>query len=151
MNETRLPKGRARGDLRILIFTTVLCLLPMVIGLVLYDRLPQEIPTHFTFRGEADGWSSRTAAVFGLPGLTAGLNVLVQVLLVVDPKKANLSGRLRSVCNWLLPAASLGVGTMTLGSAVGLGLWAARLIPALAGVLLLMAVSFWLPRRRGKS
>ena len=60
-----------------LILTTVICLLPIMAGLVLYSRLPERVPTHFDFSGTPDGWSSRPFAVFGLPCLLAALNVFL--------------------------------------------------------------------------
>ena len=46
-------------------------LLPILAGLALYSRLPEQVPTHFDFNGNPDGWSSRAFAVFGIPGLIA--------------------------------------------------------------------------------
>ncbi len=53
-------------------FTMVICLLPILAGLVLYTRLPERVPTHFDFQRQPNGWSSRPFAVFGLPLSTVG-------------------------------------------------------------------------------
>ena len=77
---------------RRLLLTTAVCLLPIVAGLALYSRLPEQIATHFDFSGTPNGYSSRAFAVLGLPGIMAGLNALVQVLLCADPKRRNIGG-----------------------------------------------------------
>lgn len=66
-----------------LILTTVICLLPIMAGLVLYSRLPERVPTHFDFSGTPDGWSSRPFAVFGLPCLLAALGYPSRIEIVV--------------------------------------------------------------------
>ena len=50
-----------------MLLSSAVILLPMVIGVLLWDRLPDQIATHWGFNGEANGWSSKRAAVFQLP------------------------------------------------------------------------------------
>ena len=40
------------------IVTTVVTLLPCVIGLIIWQRLPERMPIHFNFSGVADGWGA---------------------------------------------------------------------------------------------
>ena len=54
-----------------IISTTLSTLLPIIAGIVLWDKLPEKIPTHWGFNGKADGWSSKGFAVFGIPALLA--------------------------------------------------------------------------------
>ena len=61
------------------ILTTLVALLPMLAGLLLWNQLPETIAVHFGANGEPDGWSSRALAVFGLPAFIAGVNVLCAV------------------------------------------------------------------------
>lgn len=42
-------------------------LLPMAVGLFLWNKLPDMIPTHFGSDNEINGWSSKPMAVFGMP------------------------------------------------------------------------------------
>ena len=66
MSRYRKKTIKSRFD-KAMLATTLLCLLPMVIGLALYVQLPESIATHFNLRNEADGFSSKNFAVFGLP------------------------------------------------------------------------------------
>jgi uncharacterized membrane protein len=54
-----------------------------------YGSLPERIPTHFNFRGRADGWSSRPVGAFLLPGIMIGTWLLLHVLRRVDPRRDN--------------------------------------------------------------
>ena len=49
-----------------LLLTSLVCLLPLLAGVILYPRLPETMATHWGFDGTANGWSSRAATVFGL-------------------------------------------------------------------------------------
>ena len=51
------------------ILPSVLCLLPIGAGLLLYSRLPEQVVTHWSASGEPNGYSSRFAAVFIIPGI----------------------------------------------------------------------------------
>ena len=51
----------------LMILTSVIILLPMLAGILLWEQLPERMATHWGVNGEADGWSSRPVAVFGMP------------------------------------------------------------------------------------
>ncbi|MBR3719999.1 MAG: DUF1648 domain-containing protein, partial [Firmicutes bacterium] len=85
-----------------IVLTTLICLLPMLAGIALYRRLPQQVPTHFDFNGTANGWSSKSFAVFGLPLMMAGFNLLLQFGLRTDPKRQNMNTVLRNISVWII-------------------------------------------------
>ena len=60
MNKWKEHKGS-------ILITSIIILLPILVGLFLWNKLPNEIATHFGANGEANGWSSKGFAVFGLP------------------------------------------------------------------------------------
>ena len=89
-----------KKDKRTLVLTTLVCLLPMAVGALVYDRLPETMATHWGIDGQPDGWSSRAFAVFGMPAFIAGLNVLLYFGLNADPKRGNMNPVLRTVAHW---------------------------------------------------
>ena len=50
-----------------LILTSVITLLPIFIGLLLWRQLPASVATHFGVDNQPDGYCSKAFAVFGLP------------------------------------------------------------------------------------
>ena len=52
-----------------LLITSIIILLPILAGLILWEQLPEKIPTHWNVNGEIDGWSSKPFAVLGLPAI----------------------------------------------------------------------------------
>ena len=63
-----------------LILSLLVILLPMGLGLFLWNQLPDQVPIHFGLNGQADNYAGKAFVVFGLPLLMAAL----QVLLLVD-------------------------------------------------------------------
>jgi uncharacterized membrane protein len=58
----------------------------LVVTALLYSHLPDQIPTHWNFKGEIDHYGSRQS-VFMLPGVMAGVLLLFAVLPWLSPKR----------------------------------------------------------------
>lgn len=104
---------------RTLIITSVVTLIPMVVGLLLWDKLPDIIPTHFGMDGEPDGWSSKTFTVFGIPTLMLVFHLLCLGISSVDPKYDNISDKLYALIVWICPVTSLLVTVACYGDVLG--------------------------------
>ena len=50
-----------------LLITSIVTLLPIPVGLILWNRLPDVMATHFGMNNEANGFSSKPFAVFFIP------------------------------------------------------------------------------------
>lgn len=69
----------------VLIFLTLACL---AFGIWMYPQLPDRAPTHWNIRGEVDGWSGKTFAVFFFPVLSLAMYAMFNLLPSMDPNKA---------------------------------------------------------------
>ncbi len=54
---------------KIIAITGGICLLPIILGIAVYDKLPNEIAIHFNINNEPDNFASKEFVVFGLPCL----------------------------------------------------------------------------------
>ena len=136
-----------KKDKRTLVLTTLVCLLPMAVGALVYDRLPETMATHWGIDGQPDGWSSRAFAVFGMPAFIAGLNVLLYFGLNADPKRGNMNPVLRTVAHWTCAAISLLAGGLTLANGLGYGLRVERIVPIFMGLLFII-IGNYLPKTK---
>ena len=91
----------------ILIITSIIILMPMVAGLVLWNDLPELMATHFDAKGNADGYSSKSFAVFGLPLIVLGLQLIGFFATRLDPKKRNIPDKALEIVLWICPAVSV--------------------------------------------
>ena len=79
-----------------LILSLLVILLPMGLGLFLWNQLPDQVPIHFGLNGQADNYAGKAFVVFGLPLLMAALQVLLLVVTMADPKGKNIAATLRT-------------------------------------------------------
>ena len=82
--------------------TTILVLLMIVAaiiaGLVLWNRLPDPMASHWNVNDQVDGYTSKFIGVFLLPLITLGMFLLFLVIPAIDPLKANIA-QFREVFN----------------------------------------------------
>ena len=132
---------------RQILCTSLLTLLPVLAGLLLWRRLPAQIATHFGADGLADGWSGRAFAVF-MPGLFCfGLHLLCAFCTAADPKRRNISDKTYTLILWICPFISLLCGAVIYANALGRPL-NARLVFTPMVALLFLAIGNYLPKCR---
>ena len=68
------------------ILSSIVVLLPMVIGLLIWNQLPKDVATHFSFNGQPDGYSSKEFAVFVLPLIIFVIHLFCIFAVSTDPK-----------------------------------------------------------------
>lgn len=101
------------------IITILITLLPCLIGILLWQQLPDQIPTHFDAHNNIDGWSSKTFAVFGLPIILAVMQVLCVFFTIQDPKNKNISKKLLLLIMSIIPVVSIFVYLLSYSAALG--------------------------------
>ena len=131
--------------LKILIITSVVIILPMLAGIILWDQLPQQIPTHWNAAGEIDGWSSKPFAVFFLPLLMLAIQWLCVFATFSDPKKQNHAGKVLHLIFWLLPVLCIVLSAITYCVAMGKEVRVEVFMPVLVG-LIFVVIGNYLPK-----
>lgn len=96
-----------KANRKALIITSIVTLLPMLIGIICWDRLPDVMATHFGLNNEANGFSSRAFAVFGLPLVLVAVLWLCAFVTAHDPKRQNISPKMFALVLWIVPVVSL--------------------------------------------
>lgn len=128
------------------IFFAIILLAMLLFSWVMKEILPPVVPIHWDIMGQPNGWGSASVAAWIAPGLAAFLWLLLMLVPLADPLKANLvAGRLAygevrlalGVFMGLLDAATLGASAGLTG--------AVKIIPLAIG-LLFMVLGRNLPR-----
>lgn len=81
-----------------LITSAILILAALLAGLLLWERLPEQIASHWNIQDEVDGYMPKFWGVLMMPLVTLGMLLLFLVLPAIDPLKANIA-RFRPVFN----------------------------------------------------
>lgn len=120
----------------LLVLTSAVILLQTVVGVMLWDRLPEQIATHFNVNNEPDGYSSKVFTVFGMPLLLLALQgACLMMSCSGNHKIASADPRVRRLVIYIIPAISLLVMMMTYGHALGMTLDVGRIVYVFLGVL----------------
>ena len=88
-NQSLLSKNRV-----LILITSLVTLLPILIGIMCWDRLPETIATHFASDGTPNGFSSRTFTVLWLPAIIFAAHILCTLCTAIDPKYRNISPKM---------------------------------------------------------
>ena len=128
-----------------LTLTSVIILLPIVIGLIFWNRLPDTIATHFGSDNVANGWSSKPFVVFGMPAVMLLLHWVCAAATMNDPKKKNISDKMFRVILWIVPVISLLTLSMTYMNALGIAVNIGMVTNLLMGVVFII-IGNYLPK-----
>ena len=130
---------------RTLILTSLVLLIPIIVGLLLWNQLPDPMPSHWNIHGEVDGWSSKAFAVFGLPALMLAVQWLCLIACTVDPKHRNYNPKMIKLCLWICPAIGLILCAMVYPAALGYSVPIEIIMPLLVGAMFIV-IGNWLPK-----
>ncbi|MCQ2558994.1 MAG: DUF1648 domain-containing protein, partial [Oscillospiraceae bacterium] len=130
---------------RTTILTTIVCLIPVVLGIILYPSLPETIVTHWDAQGNPNGWSSKLVGAIVFPGILAVVNLAFPLLLKTDPKYENMNGKVRTLIHWIIPFVSIFASGSTFATALDTNINVALLAPMLMGVLFVV-IGNYLPK-----
>ena len=128
-----------------LIITSIIILVPIIIGLILWNKLPDKLPTHWNSAGEIDGWSSKAFAVLGLPGFLFAVHWVCVLASSADPKKQNIEGKVLNIVLWICPIISVLGAVLMYGVALGMEFRVEKIIPLLVGVVFIV-IGNYLPK-----
>lgn len=130
---------------KIFLITSAVCLLPVLLGLAMWDRLPDLIPIHFDINNNPDNFSSKAFAVFGLPiimVLFQGFNCYITDL---STQKHKINKKFQSISKWIIPLILLIIHPTTMLYAMGVNLDIRRIVCFIVGVMLI-AIGNYLPK-----
>ena len=96
-----------KNHMKTIIITSILTIAPMIVGIILWDKLPAEVPTHFGINNEPDGYSSKAFAVFGMPLLMLAMHIVCIFAPKLDPKNKNYNDKVFTMVLYIIPAVSL--------------------------------------------
>ena len=128
-----------------LIITSVVILIPVIIGLFLWNKLPDRVVTHWNGNGEPDGWSSKGFAVFGLPLILLAAHWIAIFLTTHDPRNKYQNSKVFGLIIWLMPIVSLGFCDTTYAVTLGYEVNINMIVCAFLGILFIL-IGNYLPK-----
>ncbi len=103
-------------DVKILITTVLICLIPILVGMMVYDTLPEQMAIHFGMNNQPDSYASKEFAVFGIPSILIAFQIFCCIGNdLIENKKQNR--KLVIIYKWIIPV----IGIMVYLSIIGYG------------------------------
>ncbi len=128
-----------------LIITSIVILLPVIIGLILWNDLPDTIATHWGVNNEADGFSSKSFAVLGMPLILLALHWVCIFGTKLDPKHRDINHKMLTLVLWICPVLSLLVSAVVYLTALGKAIKVGLIVIMFMG-LLFIVIGNYLPK-----
>lgn len=127
--------------------TAIVILIPMLIGLILWNKLPDDIAIHFDASGNADDWCYKAWAIFGIPLFILTAQLFCLFMTEQDPKKKNISEKIYNLVIWIYPIGSIICGIIIYTNALDIPFSVFPILQAFLGVGIMIVGNF-LPKSR---
>ena len=125
-----------------MIITSVVILIPVLIGFLLWNRLPDQIPIHWNAQGEVDGYGSKLFTVLTMPLFLLAIHWLCTLITCADPKLKQVEGKPLTLVLWICPITSLLVLTLVYITAMGYPISVEIIMPLVMGALFVVVGNY---------
>ena len=136
-----------KANKKTMIIASIVTILPVLIGIICWNRLPDVMATHFGMNNEANGFSSKAFAVFGIPAILLAVLWFGAFVTSHDPKRQNISPKMISLVVWIAPVTSLVVAAILYPVNLGYALDITYFVELLSGVMFII-IGTYLPKAR---
>ena len=123
---------------KIFTITGFVCMLPILLGISLWDKLPDVMAIHFNIYGEPDNFASKGFVVFGLPVLMVALQLVCCVISDINAYKYGDRPKFVTVVKWIVPCLTVALQIVTLGYGLGWDLDIRKVVSLIVGVMFLV-------------
>ena len=127
---------------KIFITTSIVCLLPILLGISLWESLPETMAIHFNVYGEADNFASKGFVVFGLPILMVALQAFSCFVNDINAYKHGERKKFETVTKWIIPCMTVILQIITLGYGLGWNIDIRRAVAFIVGVILIVTGNY---------
>lgn len=127
----------------------ILAFVPFIVSVCFYNRLPEQVPTHWGSDNVVNGYSSRNMAAFGIPAFMFLMAVMVNVIYRIDPKRENISRsrELKEITRWFVVFLAVMVQFVIVLSGIGMDINVGSMV-SIPIALMFVAAGNYLPKCR---
>lgn len=124
------------------IITSLVCLLPILFGLSLWNKLPETMAIHFNVYGEADNFASKGFVVFGLPVMMVVLQGVSCLIYDLNSHKHGERKKFENVTKWIIPLITVVLQVITIGYSLGWNIDIRKTVAFIVGVIFLVTGNY---------
>lgn len=127
-----------KNNLKILIITVIICLLPMILGIVLYSKLPDSMAIHFNINNIPDNYASKNFVLFGLPLIMAFFQCFCLIVTDICNKSNEKLPKVIKVFHWFIPILTIVVYLLTISYSLGIKTYIGKTVCLVLGILFII-------------
>ncbi len=105
--------------LKSLFITCFVCLLPILLGLALWNDLPDTMAIHFDLYNNPDNFASKEFVVYGMPFFMVLLQIFCCFVNDINSYKHGERKKLEIATKWIIPVLTFILQIITLGYGLG--------------------------------
>ena len=105
-----------------LLVSSLVVLLPIVYGLIMWDKLPDPMPSHWNINGKVDDYTSKQVGIILVPAIMLLVHWFCIFATFLDSKNKNQSSKVLNLVYYLAPIISISVSGIMYSSVMELKL-----------------------------
>ena len=128
-----------------LIISSLVCLLPILLGIALWNKLPNTMAIHFDINNKPDNFASKEFVVFGLPFLMALLQIFCCFINDINAHKHGQRKKFEMATKLIIPVITIILQIVTFGYSLGWNLDIRRIAAFIVGSIFIV-IGNYLPK-----
>ncbi len=109
---------KVKNNKLLIVITSIMTLIPLFVGLILWNELPDRMATHFGANNVPNGWSSKTFTVFGIPLILLAAHLMCAIATALDPKRIKNSNKIYAIILFICPLVAIFLSVVVYGYAL---------------------------------
>lgn len=131
-----------RINWKILISTSIICLLPILLGIIFYTYVPTQVAIHFNISNNPDIYMNKNIVLFGFPIMIALMQVICCILNDLNKSQDIKTPKVEYIFKSILPIVSIVSYSITLSIALGSQLDVRKLVCFLTGFIFILVGNY---------
>lgn len=129
----------------LILITSIFTILPILIGFLIWDKLPDKIPVHFDINGIPDRYDNKLKAIIEGPLIFLLLHLFTIFAINKTPKNNNIGSKMKILSYLFAPVMSISMAILTYLFITGFNFNITNLIMILVSIIIII-IGNYLPK-----
>lgn len=135
-------------NFKVLIITCIICLLPIALGIVFYNDLPEVVAIHFDIHNNPDNFMPKEFLVFGMPVIMMAFQILACVVSDIKDENSEANKRTMFMYKLIIPVITIVLYVVTIMYSMGSILDIRKIVMIILGIMFIVMGNY-LPKTVG--
>lgn len=126
---------------------SLICLFPIVLGLIYYGKLPESVAIHWDSGGTPNGYAPKKFAVFVLPVLLMLLHIIVYISMNRKSLEGKAAKPLIGIGKWVVPITAIITQPLMILKSVNSDIPINSIIAIVVGIIFILSGNYF-PKNR---